>query len=162
MDRTRAVVLLAFSIGTFWLAAKAHGRQIRLERERAGYMQVDFRARNPPFVEALWWRDRWCYWLVAATMLVLVLLALVGAPRLGLPGPRAAASWLVLWAAWLVPMVTAFFVAGLVSLARLWSSRAEGLDFTRASLPMSAVWFSLALAGVVVTMFLAAPFFERS
>jgi len=43
-------------------AAKAHGRQVRLEREAAGYHEVRFGGENPPFVEALWRRDRVRFW----------------------------------------------------------------------------------------------------
>src|SRR5690349_19131953 len=50
------------------LAAKAHGRQIRLEREAKGVFSVDFRAQNPPEVEAIWRRDRRTFWPAAVVV----------------------------------------------------------------------------------------------
>jgi len=42
--------LLAASFVLFFVAAKFHGRQVRLERELAGHNQVTFGGKNPPFV----------------------------------------------------------------------------------------------------------------
>jgi hypothetical protein len=59
------------------VAAKAHGRQLRLERTALGLGgDVDFRA-PPPAVAVIWRRDRVRYW-VALPVLALALLA-VGA-----------------------------------------------------------------------------------
>src|SRR5438045_8903489 len=58
--------VLGLGVATFLVAAKAHGRQLRIERELAGYWEVSFRARNPAFVEALWRRERIVYWSLAA------------------------------------------------------------------------------------------------
>ncbi|HEV8360561.1 MAG TPA: hypothetical protein VGR28_08920 [Candidatus Thermoplasmatota archaeon] len=96
------------------LAAKAHGRQVRLERELAGYHDVDFTQDNPPWVEDLWKRDRRRF-LEGFGALALVLLAawfvLAGLPR-GLaawPGALLALAW---------AFAGAFVVAGLSSLRR--------------------------------------------
>ena len=58
---------IALSVIAFLLSAKAHGRQLRLERERAGITSVVFGGQNPPFVQALWRRERWLFW--GATLL---------------------------------------------------------------------------------------------
>jgi hypothetical protein len=49
-------------------AAKAHGRQIRLEREQQGYFRVDFRSQNPAAVEAIWRTDRRVFWPTFAVL----------------------------------------------------------------------------------------------
>lgn len=90
------------------LAAKAHGRQIRLEREAKGVMSVDFRGSNPPEVVALWRRDRLVFWpTMVGLSLALVAVGLVlGDVELAVAG---------------VPMAFAmsFVVAGLASWSRL-------------------------------------------
>lgn len=62
MDAPRLALLLGTGLVATLVAAKAHGRQVRLERERAGIFEVVFGGDNPPFVEALWRRDRVRYW----------------------------------------------------------------------------------------------------
>ena len=70
---------LGVSVALFLLAAKTHGRQLRIERELEGYMEVDFRKENPPWVEALWRADRIRFWSLAPLLaLVLAGAALVG------------------------------------------------------------------------------------
>ncbi len=61
---TGVIVVLA-SVAAFLAAAKSYGRQLRLEREVAGYWEVRFGGTNPPFVAA-WW------------LVTLVLIAAVG------------------------------------------------------------------------------------
>jgi len=51
-------IQLGLGVVLLFLSAKAHGRQIRLERELEGYMEADFTKENPPWVEALWRKDR--------------------------------------------------------------------------------------------------------
>src|SRR3989442_4389298 len=68
---------LGLGVVLLFLSAKAHGRQIRLERELEGYMEVDFMKDNPPWVEALWRKDRRRYWAT-------VPIAIVGFLLLGL------------------------------------------------------------------------------
>jgi hypothetical protein len=76
------------SLGFLLLAAKAHGRQVRLERELAGYWTVVFGGHNPEWVEALWRRDRRRFWaLTIALGLVAVLMAAV-TPFNAAPVPR--------------------------------------------------------------------------
>ena len=51
-------LLVALSLASFLAAAKTHGRQLRLERELAGYLHVTFGGKNPAWVEGLWQRER--------------------------------------------------------------------------------------------------------
>lgn len=57
-----AVALVVGTLGLVLVAAKAHGRQVRVEREAHGYHDVEFGGANPPFVEALWRKDRLLFW----------------------------------------------------------------------------------------------------
>lgn len=57
-----ALGIALLSVLGILVAAKAHGRQVRLLREAAGFMEVDFRRRNAPEVEAIWRRDRRIFW----------------------------------------------------------------------------------------------------
>lgn len=94
-------------VGALLVAAKAHGRQVRLEREAAGYHDVVFGGTNPPLVEALWRRDRIRYWSFAIPA-ALALGTLAWRTR----GGAFAALVALLWAP-----TAAFHVAGLWSLA---------------------------------------------
>src|SRR5262245_176985 len=100
-----AAVSIAIGAVVFLVAAKLHGRQLRLERERAGYMHVTFgrRAQNPPFVVALWRRERFIFWPTAA-VLAIVLPLLVPL------------HWVLSWI--LLPMTIAFVVGALLSARR--------------------------------------------
>ena len=104
-----AWLLLGFGL-VAWvlLAAKAHGRQVRLEREAQGVFKVDFGGTNPPEVEAIWRRDRRIFWPTMATLSGVLLAAGFFLDDLEL---MVAA----------VPMAFAssFVVAGLASWARL-------------------------------------------
>ncbi|HUR67902.1 MAG TPA: hypothetical protein VM370_01545 [Candidatus Thermoplasmatota archaeon] len=94
-------------IAALLVSAKAHGRQVRLEREAAGYHSVEFGGTNPAFVEALWRRDRLRFWpLVGALSFVL------GAAAWWWRGPALALVAGLLWA----PIV-GFLYAGLRSYA---------------------------------------------
>jgi len=105
------MILYAIAVVIFLAAAKLHGRQLRLEREHAGVMSVDFRRRseNPPFVVALWRKDRWTFWPVAAA--VAIALTLVG---FDVPWPLARI---------VLPMTTGFVVAWAFSFVRLRRAR---------------------------------------
>lgn len=85
-------IVLFLSLLLFLAAAKTHGRQIRLERELRGHMDIQFgTGTNPPFVEGLWRRDRIRFWslfaVLAALFLVLALVPIV--PSSALPLHRA-------------------------------------------------------------------------
>jgi hypothetical protein len=108
---------------TFLVAAKAHGRQLQLERELAGYWHVTFGAQNPPFVEALWRRERLLYWSLAAVLALATIGFRLLAPHLTWPlpiesGSTGRSSIGVLFLHVLVPLIVAFVATGLLSLAR--------------------------------------------
>lgn len=50
------------SVALLLVAARSHGRQIRLEREHRGHFEIDFTAENHPWAEQLWKRDRRLSW----------------------------------------------------------------------------------------------------
>ena len=128
------------------VAAKAHGRQIRLEREKAGYMSVKFGAKNPPFVEALWKKDRIRFWswfvAIAAT-----------SSAVWYFGPFAvgAEGWggLPLRVAW--AFASAFVFAGMSSFARLLQDTSGDPTWQRRATWSSAgLWIAVgALAGLL-------------
>jgi hypothetical protein len=133
------IVAALLTAPLFLLAAKAHGRQVRLERENAGYHDITFggsrdRSRgedvpqhvrtNPPFVEALWRRDRTSFWIVtpiAALACGALLFAF-----------SARGAWLLLAAPW--GMIAGFLALGAASALRsrdvkawLWAAAALAL-----------------------------------
>lgn len=122
MDPPPVLGVLLLSVGTMLLAAKAHGRQVRLEREQMGIHHVEFGGTNPPEVEALWRRDRRRFWPTTA-LAFFALAAWAYAADVGFPAP---ALWrsdptfglsllvLPLWA-----MTVGFVATGLRSLAAL-------------------------------------------
>jgi hypothetical protein len=117
------IALAILSVTLFLVAAKTHGRQLRLEREKAGYLSVVFGGSNPEFVEALWSAERWRFWPLT------VALAL-GAVALTFRQPRLITILAVFsWA----PSLS-FFVTGLLSArrAQLWTQ--------------NLFWFALTLA----------------
>lgn len=156
----RTLIVLGASVVAFLLAAKAHGRQLRLERELQGYHHVVFGGANPPFVEALWRADRVRYWSIAAgvALCVLGLFALARARGWGWPflgGGNGSVAWLVLWGS----PVTAFLASGLWSLTRFLhavSEKAEGTvdaAWVRDCLRGSAGWFTVAALAAGLVLF---------
>jgi len=129
------VVLTVASVGLFLLSAKAHGRELRLEREAAGVAHVVFGGQNPPFVEALWRAERLRFW-ISTPLLAAALAGLLLARGAG--GGRAALAALA-WA----PSVT-FSVLGVMSFVR-----AGGL--ARGEAIGSAGWWSLVLVAAAAT-----------
>lgn len=91
---------VVFGVGVVALlvAAKSHGRQVRLVREAAGFRDVAFGGVNAPFVVALWRRDRVRFWSVFLVVVVGIVVGSRG--RVVLLAP--------LWAG-----VAAFVAAGL-------------------------------------------------
>src|SRR5262245_8588171 len=71
----RCAIGLVMSTGLCVVAAKAHGRQLRLERELEGHHSVVFGGVNHPWVEQTWRRDRHRFWIL--TPLLAVTLAAV-------------------------------------------------------------------------------------
>ncbi len=113
-------IILLLSVLTFLAAAKTHGRQVRLERELAGHMEVHFGGVNDPFVEALWRRDRSVYWFVAGLSALIALAVRLTDPAVRIfRGSRGVlGSWqgVVLFNV-VLPFILAFTAAGIVSLA---------------------------------------------
>lgn len=149
--------LLVLGVALVLAAAKAHGRQVRLERELAGYHEVDFTGSNPPFVEALWARDRRRFWLA---FLVLGSLGMAYLAPALLRRPVQPDWWVSfgIVAAWV--FAGSFAVAGLSSLARFARARAqapaERAPWARAALRGSAAWWGLVAAlGAGVPLLLA-------
>jgi hypothetical protein len=150
-------LVLALGAVTFLVAAKAHGRQLRLERELSGYWHVTFGAQNPAFVEALWRRERLIYWSLAA----MVALATIGFRLLAqrftwsLPVEGTRAGWSFAGAAFLhvlVPLIVAFVVTGLLSVARFAAAppsdtaRAHPQNWLSHAVWGSAGWWLLTVA----------------
>src|SRR5262245_278820 len=111
-------IVLAGSIAAYLLAAKVHGHQLRIERELAGYMEVVFGGSNPPFVEALWSRERMIYWSITGSLVLLGAAYAFAASRAGWPMPLAGSRIGVALLVTLWPMTIAFLVSGLLSASR--------------------------------------------
>jgi len=127
------------------LCAKAHGRQVRLEREQQGVFAVDFRGRNPDAVERIWRADRRVFWpafaaLAAAGALLVLFTALRPADLAW--GFAAAASW---------AFALAFVVAGLASWWRM-ARRKQGPGPWRRRAILGSVgwWLAVAAAAALV------------
>lgn len=140
-----ASVLLLFA------AAKAHGRQVRLERERKGHHHVEFGGVNHPEVMALWRRDRVGFWsVVPAAFLLLAGLYWLGDQRL-VPLPPVIGRdptfgfslvFLFLW-----PPILGLVAMGLASLARLLrASPTDDAAWRRDAVRGSAFWWSVVAA----------------
>ena len=160
------VALVAGSLLLFLAAAKNHGRGVRLERQLAGYWEVSFGRANPPWVEALWQRDRMVYWSIAISLAVLGLVYAVLARRWQWPmPPRSAPGW-SWWSALLMvvvwPLVLAFVTAAVASLTRFLTALPAAdarADWIGPALWGSAGWWALtlALAALVAWLALARP-----
>ncbi|MEA3203282.1 MAG: hypothetical protein QOI63_957 [Thermoplasmata archaeon] len=121
----------ATALALILAAAKAHGRQLRLERVQAGHPQADFRAPDDPWVEALWRNDRIGFWTL---FLALGAAGLMWALAAGGVGGGAFWGRFPVSLAW--AFAGAFFVMGVQSLWRLadrdhagWQSHAIGTSF---------------------------------
>jgi hypothetical protein len=156
----RTLAVLGASVVAFLMAAKAHGRQLRLERELEGYHHVIFGGTNPPFVEALWRADRVRYWSIAGglSLGVLGLYALARARGWRWPflqGGGGSVAWLALWGS----TVVAFLTCGLWSLRRFHHAVSEKLEgavdaeWVRQSLQGSTWWFTAAALALVLVLF---------
>jgi hypothetical protein len=60
----RSAVQWFATIALFLTAAKAHGRELRIERQALGAEHVVFGGSNPPVVTALWRAERVRFWTV--------------------------------------------------------------------------------------------------
>lgn len=140
--RSHGVPLLTVALATTALvlvAAKAHGRQVRLEREQQGYFRVDFRSQNPAAVEAIWRSDRRILWPAAVALFACAL------PVAFLVGHAALAALAIPWA-----FTGAFTIAGLASWVRL-ARRDQGpLPWRRRAFAGSLAWWGLAAAATLL------------
>lgn len=147
-------LLLTGAVALLLLAAKTHGRQVRLEREHAGYFDITFGGDNPDFVEALWRRDRRRFWTAAP-------LAAVGLGVLAMLAPARGAfgASRLLLAPLVGGPVVAFILCGLASLASLRrASRGRSDAWAHAARRGDLAWWSatLLLATAVTAFALAA------
>lgn len=94
----------------FLVAAKLHGRELRLEREARGIREVSFGrgAKNDPFVVALWRRERYIFWPIAAVCALALALA-------------TSLTWPLTYV--LLPGIAGFVVGGTASFVRRRRSR---------------------------------------
>jgi hypothetical protein len=141
----------AGSLGLFLASAKAHGRQLRLEREKAGYFEVVFGGKNPAFVEGLWKQERLLFWSLAGAVCAFALAYAVAARRFGWDIPFCAAAsglgasaappwWLLpLWA-FVWPFCLAFILTGILSGWRLRMALVSGP-------PADSAWLAAARLG---------------
>lgn len=126
-------------------AAKAHGRQVRLARERFGVTQVDFRADNGPRVEALWRRDRILLWSVFAVVLFHGIAFAFIDPVADWP---PAVSMLV-WLPW--SLAAAFIGAGLAAwVGQLMPRPDDEAGWRRRAVWASAGWWLLVAAAAAL------------
>lgn len=134
-----AFVLLLFA------AAKAHGRQVRVERERVGVTAVQFGADNGPVVEAIWRHDRIRFW-VSVGVFGLPLVALAAAGVAFTAWPR--------WGAVLVAagfaFITGFVGAGLVAWSGQMRERPGDPDWLQRANWASFGWWTLVAAALAL------------
>src|SRR5687767_7814613 len=131
----------------FLAAAKTHGRQLRLEREQRGYRDVRFgTGTNPPWVEALWRRDRIRFWTTTGLLMLTATLLTIGPALLPRSGALEAGDWgLALTAALVWAPTTAFLALAILSRARL----ARDADTDAAIPPADPNWRRSATRGTL-------------
>jgi hypothetical protein len=132
----RITILFLLSATLFLVAAKSHGRQLRLEREAAGYSSVSFTAANPPYVEELWRAERVRFWTATLIFAALVLAGLWGRERVAFLAV-AVAGW--------APALS-FVVNGLLS-ARRTHALALNLNWYLITLACAAAVAAASLIG---------------
>jgi hypothetical protein len=146
-------LVLVSSIAGFVVAAKAHGRQLRLERELAGTWEVHFGGQNPPFVEALWHRERVWFWTVTLALGVSALLYVAIASRTTWPRPLGGGWWSVVLPPVLWAPLAAFVACGLASLVRLYRAvpnATPSQEWLGAAWSGSVVWWAITFAVVAL------------
>jgi hypothetical protein len=116
------VASLLLATAAMLAAAKSHGRQLRLERELAGYGEVRFGSgANPSWVEALWRRDRVRFWSAFAVFAIFAVAQGLAEPAsvpVPLRAPGETSAWLAVLTLLAWAGTGAFGVAGLSSAAR--------------------------------------------
>lgn len=129
--------------------AKAHGRQVRLERERIGVHSVVFGKPNDPRVEAIWARDRRGFWGLFAVLVAAAWIGVVLGVRVAGTGPLATGGLLLL-----VAFALSFVLLGLASLARLFPARPDDEPaWRRKAVRGSLGWWTLVAAAAALVAF---------
>jgi hypothetical protein len=137
-------LLVLSSAVLFLLAAKAHGRELRLERQAAGFPHISFGSPDmPAFVQQMWQRERVAFWTVTVLLAIVV-----GAKLLASDAARGVSALVVL--TW----VPAASFAGL----GLWSLWRKGLSTDGAG--GSFAWWSLVLGAFVAAALAARSHFN--
>lgn len=141
-------IVLVLSVITFLIAAKSHGRQLRLERELAGYYHVTFGGTNPPFVEELWHKERVEYWSTFAALVTLVLVFVMAARRWNLllpfsPEDLQDGVWTFFLVSLLWTFVLTFTFVGMISLIRL----IHAFNQSEGALGPAIIWMQQVLWG---------------
>lgn len=156
----RHLLVWSGSLLLFLASAKAHGRQLRLEREKAGYMRVTFGGKNPAFVEGLWRQERRLFWSLTGAAAAFAFAYAIAVIRFGwhvaLEDASGSAPWWLLplgLAIW--PMTLGFTLTGLISITRLWAALRSGTlpaaGWAAAAWRGTAGWWGLvATLGTVV------------
>lgn len=141
--------LAAAAVLLLLAGAKAHGRQVRLERERIGVHSVAFGRPNDARVEAIWARDRRGFWGLFAVLVAGAWAAVVLGARVAGAGALASTALLLL-----VAFASCFAILGLASLARLFPARpTDDPAWRRKALDGSLGWWAfVALAAALVAL----------
>jgi hypothetical protein len=149
-----STLLVVASVALVLVSAKAHGRQLRLEREWAGFEHVEFGATNPPWVEALWRRDRVRFWTIVPLAAAAMLGHALASP---LAHPAALKGWGALFAAAWAPAVgfVALALASLARLRRATRGSGERPAWRAAAARGSAAWLGASGALALVVLALA-------
>lgn len=139
---------LGLAFAWMLLAAKAHGRQLRLERELVGLDFTDFR-NPPPEVARLWKAERKRFWPLVGLSLLGYGLVLALADSFGVAANLASSTRVggllsAIGVAALVAMSVSFLVTGLLSLGRLRRAAVPQMDKLWAT---RGAWLNLALRG---------------
>lgn len=143
--------LAAATAALILVSAKAHGRQVRVEREQQGHWKVDFRASdNPAFVLDLWRKDRIVFWTVFASGCIAAAgWSLAGDGVAGLGRAGSALVWLG-WA-----FAASFCFAGLLSLNRLLHRDQGDARWPRKVRWASVGWWTLVAVAIGVVVLAA-------
>lgn len=134
------------SVALLLVAAKTHGRQLRLERELEGYHEVVFGGENPTWVEARWRQDRIGFWAIVPAFAIV--LGWATWPH----GWGLRLTSVLLWAP-----IGGFVVMGLASQLRLAlaldrkgpEARSEKAAWLREARWGSAIWWTLVVVLVL-------------
>lgn len=143
---------VAVLLVTAWifLAAKAHGRQVRLEREQQGVFHVEFGGKNPASVERIWAQDRRIFWPTFGALVVGTLaLAALGWFFTGIAPADLGWRLAVLLA---VDFAAAFTVSGVASWVRLTRLKQGPVPWRQRAQRGSVGWWLAVHAAAALTL----------